>query len=175
MYSPIPGPESQALCDAIRSNIDAVAKLEEDYNRQRTAPERIADAIADFSGSLKFVLVHVVIYGIWILMNLRVIPGRVFDPYPFVLLSMVVSVEAIFLATFVLIKQNRMSQRADHRAHLDLQVNLLAEREMTVVLQILQDISTRLGVAVPDREIRDLVEETSVETLASELRERLPE
>jgi len=99
----------------------------------------------------------------------------VFDPYPFVLLSMVVSVEAIFLATFVLIKQNRMSQRADHRAHLDLQVNLLAEREMTVVLQILQDISTRLGVAVPDREIRDLVEETSVETLASELRERLPE
>ena len=86
-----------------------------------------------------------------------------------------VSCEAIFLSTFVLMKQNRMSKREDLRAHLDLQVNLLSEREMTLVLQLLQRISTRLGVRLSGEEIDELSEETSVEALATELRESLPE
>jgi uncharacterized membrane protein len=86
-----------------------------------------------------------------------------------------VSCEAIFLSTFVLMKQNRMSKREDLRAHLDLQINLLSEREMTLVLQLLQRISTRLGVRLSGEEIDELSEETSVEALATELRDILPE
>jgi uncharacterized membrane protein len=108
--------------------------------------------------------------------NLRIIPGvRPFDPYPFMLLGLVVSLEAIFLATFVLMAQNRMARRSDQREHLDLQINLLAEREMTLVLQMLQRMSTRLGIHQSTEEFKELSEETSIEDLAGELRARLPE
>jgi uncharacterized membrane protein len=91
------------------------------------------------------------------------------------LLSMVVSLEAIFLSTFVLMKQNRMSKRADSRAHLDLQINLLAEREMTMVLQMLRQIGTRVGVRDRslDRELDELTDETPLEMLAEEIEEKL--
>jgi uncharacterized membrane protein len=161
---------------AIARNIDAIVRLEELFVKNSTAAERVADWIANFSGSLKFVVIHVLVYGAWILINLGVLPWiPPFDRFPFLLLSVVVSLEAIFLSTFVLIKQNRMSKRADQRAHLDLQINLLSEREMTLILQMLQRISTRLGVRLPDEEIEEFCEETSVEALAEELREKLPD
>ena len=161
---------------AIRQNIDAICKLEETAMQARTAADRIADAIRGFSGSLKFVVLHLAVYGCWIFGNMGLIPGfPIFDRYPFVLLSMVVSLEAIFLSTFVLMKQNRMSKRADQRAHLDLQINLLAEQEMTMVLRILQKITGRLGLRLSDDEIEELAAETSVEQLASELQEKLPD
>lgn len=163
-------------CTAIRRNIDAVAKLEEDFTRNRSFADRIADGLGGFSGSLKFVAVHVAVFAGWIAVNLGAIPGvRPFDPFPFLLLSLAVSLEAILLSSFVLMKQNRMGRRADERAHLDLQINLLAEREMTLVLQLLQRISTRLGVRLSGEEIEELAEETSVEALANELREKLSE
>ncbi|MBV9507219.1 MAG: DUF1003 domain-containing protein [Acidobacteriia bacterium] len=168
--------QSSDVCDAIRRNIDAVAKLDEDYIRSRTVPDRIADVIANFSGSLTFVVLHLAVYGGWILINLGLFPGvPVFDKFPFLLLSVVVSLEAIFLSTFVLIKQNRMSRRAEQRAHLDLQINLLAEREMTLVLQLLQQISHRLGVPSANEELKELAAETSVEALVSEIQQRLQE
>lgn len=162
--------------DPIRENVEAVAKLEQDFDRKRSVPERIADAIADFAGSLSFVLIHVAVFGSWILINIGVIPFiPKFDPFPFMLLAMSVSMEAIFLSTFVLIKQNRMSRRADQRAHLDLQINLLAEREMTLVLRMLQEISTRLSVNVPGGDVHELAKETSVEELVNEMENKLPE
>jgi uncharacterized membrane protein len=155
---------------AIRRNIEAVQKMEEDFLRSRTISDRLADVIGGFSGSLTFVLLHIVLYGGWIVVNVGWIPPIPrFDRYPFMLLSTIVSLEAIFLSTFVLMKQNRMSRREDLRAHLDLQVNLLAEREMTVVLQMLQKISTRLGIHRSGEDIEELSEETSVEALATEL------
>ncbi len=167
---------AEEATSAIRRNIEAVARLEENYVRDRSLADRVADAIGGFTGSLRFVLLHIVVYGLWIVVNLRAIPFLpVFDPYPFMLLSMTVSVEAIFLSTFVLMKQNRMAHRADQRAHLDLQINLLAEREMTMALNMLQRISARLGVRAGGEEVKELTEETSVETLASEIKEKLPE
>jgi uncharacterized membrane protein len=161
---------------AIRRNIDAVVKLEESFQRDRTVADRIADTIAAFTGSLKFVALHAAIFGVWIVVNLGWVPGiPKFDPYPFMLLSAVVSLEAIFLSTFVLVKQNRMSRREDLRAHLDLQINLLAEREMTVVLQMLERISNRLGVEPTCEELGELAEETSVEAVAEQLQQNLPE
>jgi len=160
--------------DAIRRNIEAVAKLEESSIRNRSAGDKIADWIGGFSGSITFVLLHAIIYGLWILVNLNMVPGiKPFDRFPFLLLSVVVSVEAIFLSTFVLMKQNRMSKRADQRAHLDLQINLLSEREMTMVLQLLQQISHRLGVGASGAHIDELITETSVEALAQQISEKL--
>ncbi len=89
------------------------------------------------------------------------------------LLSVLVGLEAIFLSTFVLMKQKRMSQRADERAHLDLQVNLLAEREMTLVLQMLEAISEHLGVNKVHSDLHELVAETSVEAMAEELQKAM--
>lgn len=176
MADPPLDPASEQTSSAIARNIEAIVKLEESFIRNRTAAERIADWIADFSGSLKFIAIHVVLYGSWILMNTVEFRWlRRFDPFPFLLLSVVVSLEAIFLSTFVLIKQNRMSKRSDQRAHLDLQINLLAEREMTLMLQMLQSISARLGINAPKEQIEEFVEETSVEAVAEELRAKLPE
>jgi uncharacterized membrane protein len=167
--------QTEAAGTAIRKNIEAVANLEREFSRNRSFPDRVADAIGGFTGRLTFVILHAVIYSVWIVGNLGLIPGfPVFDRFPFLLLSVVVSLEAIFLSTFVLMKQNRDSRRADQRAHLDLQINLLAEREMTLVLQMLQRISTRLGVHLPGEMIEELTEETSVEELASQLQTKIP-
>jgi len=169
-------PTGDTVSSAIRHNIEAVAKLEAAFLEQRSRTDRVADAIGSFTGSLKFVMVHALVYGFWIAVNTGLVPGfHRFDPFPFLLLSMLVSLEAIFLSTFLLMKQNRMSRREDLRAHLDLQINLLAEKEMTMVLQMLQRISTRLGIRLAGADIEELSEETSLEVLASELREKLPE
>jgi uncharacterized membrane protein len=164
------GPNQDNLAGAIRRNIDAIARMEEGYNQKRSLSDKFADSVGDFSGSMAFIVLHAIIYGGWILINLGVLPiAPRFDPFPFMLLSVVVSLEAIFLSTFVLMKQKRMSQREDVRAHLDLQVNLLAEREMTVVLQMLALISERLGVKNASADLRELAEETSVEAMVEEL------
>jgi uncharacterized membrane protein len=89
-----------------------------------TFEERIAEAITRFTGSMRFVYLHLILFGLWIIGNLGVVPGvPQFDP-SFAMLAMVASVEAIFLSTFILISQNRMTAAADKRADLDLQINL---------------------------------------------------
>lgn len=163
--------------DAIRHNIDLIARMEEKFLRDRKLGERVADAIGTFSGSVTFVLFHAVAYTLWILINLRILPILpAFDPFPFMLLSMVVSLEAIFLSAFVLMKQNRMSRRADTRAHLDLQINMLAEKEMTMVLQMLRLISTRVGIRDHqfDSQLAQFTEDTPLEALATEIEDSMP-
>jgi len=116
----------------------------------RNAPlsERVADQITAFSGSMKFVGLHLLVFGLWIVVNLGVIPSvPQFDP-SFVVLAMVASVEAIFLSTFVLITQNRMASAADRRAELDLHVNLLAEHELTKLAELVERIAGRLDIPV---------------------------
>jgi uncharacterized membrane protein len=87
-----------------------------------------------------------------------------------------VSLEAIFLALFVLSSQNRLATQADKRAHLDLQIDLLAEREMTAVLQLLQDIAAHLGVThtADGPQIQELAQETDVHQLTTKLDDELP-
>src|SRR5258706_14097425 len=93
-----------------------------------------------------FVYIHVAWFGIWLAINLGWPLLKPFDPYPFNLLTMIVSLEAILLATFVLISQNRISEIADQRADLDLQINLLAEDEITRVLTLGDAIADHLGL-----------------------------
>ncbi|MBV8451503.1 MAG: DUF1003 domain-containing protein, partial [Deltaproteobacteria bacterium] len=120
---------------------------------------------------------HVVWFGVWVTINTGWLLGKLkFDPYPFALLCMLVSLEGVLLSTFVLIKQNRMSQRADARAHLDLQINLLSEREITKLLQMQRLVCARLGIedAAYDPEAAELSHITAVDNIAQELDEKLP-
>ena len=154
-------------------NINTIVQLEEEALRARTVADRMSDAIANFVGSIPFVAIHVAWFGIWVALNAGI--WR-FDPYPFALLCMLVSLEGVLLSTFVLIKQNRMSLRADHRSHLDLQINLLAEKEATKVLQLQRLICRRLGIKEgdADTEVVELSGVTAVDNLARELDQKMP-
>jgi uncharacterized membrane protein len=140
--------------------------------------ERIGDAIGGFVGTMQFVFLHALWFAVWIVINLRLIPGvPAFDPYPFLFLSMSVSLEGVLLTTFVLMKQNRMSKRSEIRNQLNLQIDLLAEREATKMLQMLRAICDRMGLESESQqaEVKQLAEDTSVDVLAQELKKKMPE
>ena len=157
-------------------NINVVVGLEEEALTRRAFADKMSDAIAAFVGSIPFVVIHLVWFAVWTLINTGVLPSLKFDPYPYALLCMIVSLEGVLLSTFVLIKQNRMSQRSDQRAHLDLQINLLAEKEITKVLQMQRLICQHLGIKEggADDEVVELSETTAVEALAHHLEEKIP-
>ena len=108
--------DNPALSTVVERNIRTIIQLRLQAARARSVQNRIADTITAFSGRMVFVYVHIVWFGVWILLNTGYVGVRPFDPFPYGLLTMVVSLEAIFLSTFVLISQNRLSQAAEHRA-----------------------------------------------------------
>jgi uncharacterized membrane protein len=141
-----------------KRNIETVVKIEEAARAQRTSTDRIAEVIAGFCGSMTFVWVHVFWFGGWIALNL--VPGiKHVDPFPFTFLTLVVSLEAIFLSTFILISQNHDARVSEKRNHLDLQINLLSEQENTKMLTILKEIAAKVGVDIPDEEDCHVLEE----------------
>ena len=117
--------------------------------KNRPAEEKIADAITQFTGSMVFVYLHLLLFGIWILWNSGVLGLNPFDP-SFVILAMFASVEAIFLSTFVLISQNRMNAQSDKRDELTLQITLLTEHELTRLITMVQAIAQKTEVNLPD-------------------------
>ena len=159
-----------------QKNIDSIMKLEKEAIHSRSPAEHIADKITTFAGSTPFLIVHVIWFGLWVIANVGLIPGLTpFDPFPFSFLTLVVSLEAIFLTLLVLMSQNRMIKEADKRTHLDLQLNMLAEQEATALLKLVQRIGKHLGVEEEsDQTAQELAEETDVHKLAKELDERLP-
>jgi uncharacterized membrane protein len=156
--------------------IEAVAQIEHASRDARSRIDHCASTITRLAGSVHSIVLHLGWFISWLLINLQALPGiKPFDPFPFNLLTTVVSIEAIFLTLFVLISQNRMSQEADKRAQLDLQVNLLAEKETTLILRMLHDMSERLGVTGSStKELRELIKETNLDELAEKLEEALP-
>ena len=132
-----------------RRNVETIRQLEKAAKENQTKTERIAGLIAAFCGSMTFVWVHVVWFGGWILANC--LPGvSHFDPFPYTFLTLVVSLEAIFLSTFILISQNQETLLTDRRNQLDLQINLLTEQENTKMLQILARIAEKVGAHIDD-------------------------
>jgi uncharacterized membrane protein len=150
-------------------NIRTVARLQEKAAERRTRLECAADRIVAIAGRESTVAIHAVFFALWIGLNIGVVDLRPFDPFPFVFLTMIVSLEAIFLTLFVLATQNRMTLDADRRAHLDLQVNLLSEQEMTLVLQMLREVCEHLGLheTTDSPKFRELVRRTDVTALAA--------
>ena len=145
-----------SLNSSLKRNIAALRRRRDEEEARASSDERLASAITRFSGSMRFVYVHALLYGAWIVANLGWIPGvRPWDP-TFVVLAMIASVEAIFLSTFILITQNRMAAQADRRAQLDLQVTLLAEAEITKLVELVSAMAARMEV--PDAEREDVEE-----------------
>ncbi len=125
-----------------------------------------------------FVLAHVLGVLTWIVLNAnRVFWIPRFDPYPFSLLGMIVAVEAVVLSSFILMRQNRMAKRGERRDHLNLQVDLIAEKEITKLLQMVQAICQSMGLKhiAEDKEVKEFSQKTSVDTLAQRLEDTLPE
>lgn len=155
--------------------IEAVAELERVAHETRSLMDRIAASITRKAGSGTAVAVHAVWFLVWIIVNVEFLGLPAFDPYPFSLLTTIVSLEAIFLTLFVLISQNRMTKEADRRTELDLQVNLLAEKETTMILRILSEISKHLGTqGAASKEIADLIQETRLDEISRKLEKALP-
>jgi uncharacterized membrane protein len=151
--------DEHARGDVLQENIRALIEARTRFERNKTREQRIADAITGFAGSMPFVYFHAFLFGAWLLINTGVLPFiEPFDPFPFVMLAMVASVEAIFLSTFVLVSQNRMQALADRRADLNLQISLLAERETTTMLVLLRDMAGKLGIQQTDPQLDELAQ-----------------
>jgi uncharacterized membrane protein len=162
-------PQPQTIEDVVQQNIDRIVHLDQSARAQRTVLDRVVDAITAFCGSLSFVWVHIVWFGFWIGENL-VRGSAGFDPYPFPLLTLIVSLEAIFLSTFILISQNRDLQLSERRSQLDLQINLLTEQENTKMLTILKQIADKVGVEVShDPTDQGLEQATQPEKVAEQI------
>ena len=139
------------LAPVLDRNIRALWHRRAQEAQRANWQERAAETMTRFAGSMGFIYIHIVFFGLWVAANLGSLPGTpVWDP-SFAVLAMVASVEAIFLSTFVLMTQNRMAAAADKRADLDLQISLLAEHEITRLAKMLAAISEKLNVKVENQ------------------------
>jgi uncharacterized membrane protein len=167
----------RSISQTFDENVQAIKAWEDAALDNRSRSERLSEWITSTAGRGPVLVAHVVWFGLWAAINLGGVPGiEPFDQFPFPLLTTMVSLEAIFLALFVLSAQSRLATQADKRAHLDLQIDLLAEREMTAVLQIVQDMAKHLGVsyAAGSPRIEELARETDVHQLAAKLDDKMP-
>jgi uncharacterized membrane protein len=163
-------PESLAVMT--RRNVEIIAELEKTANAQRSQTDLMADAISRFVGSMMFVYIHVAWFGLWIALNtLPTVPNEWrIDPFPFTFLTFVVSLEAIFLSTFILISQNHEERLAQRRNHLDLQINLLSEQENSQMLKMLESIERHMQIR-RDPEGQALQEATNPEQLTNQIKD----
>ena len=162
-------PHPRSVADVTADNVAAMHRLEELALAHRSLADRIAELVARFCGSIIFVWIHVALFAAWIVWN--TVPGmHHFDPYPFTFLTLCVSLEAIFLSSFILISQNYEMRITDRRNQLDLQINLLAEQENTKMLQLLERIAQKVGAGeASDAEVRALEQATRPEKLVEQI------
>jgi uncharacterized membrane protein len=171
-----PPPQPHGLSPVLERNIRALQLRRQREEKEATAEERVAEAITRFTGSMRFVYLHLAFFGFWLVANLGWVPGvPAWDP-SFVVLAMVASVEAIFLSTFVLISQNRMAAAADKRADLDLQISLLAEHEVTRLVTLVSGIADRMGVRTEaDADLDEITQDVAPEAVLDELEATEPD
>jgi len=164
MDSVKPLPPLDSMSGTLRENILALTQHQRENAERASFSDKLAEAVTRFTGSMRFVVLHLVFYGSWIVVNLGWVPGvQPFDP-TFVVLAMEASVEAIFLSTFVLISQNRMARDSRRRADLDLHISLLTEHELTKLVSLADRIARRLDAGMDDPELPEI--ERDVEPVA---------
>lgn len=170
MESLQPGAGEVPLNKIVQENIIAILEHRKQLERSRTTQDIIADRITSYSGRMSFVVLHIIWFAAWFLFNSGWFGLKPFDPFPYGLLTMVVSLEAIFLSTFVLISQNRMGRQDKQRAELDLQIDLLTERELTRVVVMLDEIQQHLGMShVQDEELAEFEKETKPDEVLTQI------
>ena len=159
-----------------KRNIRAICSMERTELNERPLSVRVSDAITRFAGTTTCLAIHVLWFGGWILWNGSLLPLPPFDPFPFSFMTLVVSLEAIFLSLFIMMSQSRMQRLADERSHLDLQINLLAENETTKMLGMLRSLCAHFDLPeATDEDIPDLELRTDPEALLGAIKRSLPE
>lgn len=152
-----------------------IQSIQSYINERRTMKEKLADDAVAWFGSFWFITINVISFILWIVLNIDLIPGiKPFDPYPFILLTMAVSLEAIFLAIFVLISQNRESRISDLREEIDIQVNMIAEQEITKLIHLVSYLMKHLNVPYEkDPELKRMMRPLDTEEIRLELEKQL--
>ena len=163
---------ADSIHGVVDRNVEALAKLRQRARGERPASQRIADAIFRIAGSVTFVVVHLALFALWISLNSGVLPEPwIWDPYPYVMLTTVVSLEALCLSSLVLAAQNRAQRLAEQHADLALHINLLAEQEVTRVLARVDAIAKHVGVEVPDDDTHILKQDVAPSRILEALAE----
>ncbi|MDP3770576.1 MAG: DUF1003 domain-containing protein [Candidatus Sungbacteria bacterium] len=163
----------QERSDQVREEM--LQSIQNRLSERRAASEKLADALVWSAGTITFVAFHIVLFTAWIYINLGFVSGiGIFDPYPFNFLTMTVSLEAIFLAIFVLMSQNRESKTADLRQEFDVQVNIIAEREITKIIHMLAYTMNYLNVPYEkDAELRQMMRPLNIDEIREELEHQI--
>jgi uncharacterized membrane protein len=165
--------EKSELTGVVRKNIESLIAVRKAEEEKKSLQNKTADLLTQFSGSMVFVYVHALWFGLWVYINTGLLRDKAFDPFPFSLLTLIVSLEAIFLSTFVLISQNHAAQVADRRADLDLQINLLSEHEITRLLTLIDAVADHLGIDMPERpEVEELKKDVGAKEVLQEIESR---
>ena len=166
----VPPPQPPGMASVLERNIRALSARRERDRRNSRWQERVADAVSRFAGSMTFVFLHVAVFGVWVAVNSGLVPFIPKWDETFVILGTSASVEAIFLSTFILISQNRMTAAADKRADLDLQISLLSEHEVTKLVALTTAIADRLGVQTAiDGELDELKQDVAPDAVLDKI------
>jgi uncharacterized membrane protein len=174
----MPRQPENAIPSFVHENIDVIITAEQAARRPRSPNEVVYEFVGGLIGTLNFIVVQLIGVIVWVTINAGLAPPiPPFDPFPFPFLSLILALEAVLMAAFVLMKQNRMSKLADRRAHLDLQINLMTERETTKIIGILLEIGERLDCQhkVLDEESRQLSRLLTIETLIATMHSKFPD
>lgn len=163
------GDNPRTVQELLQTNVEAIHRLEVKALEPQSLTDRLASRVERFAGSPRFIWIHVVWFAAWIVAN-TILPTWHFDPFPFTFLTLVVSLEAIFLSAFILMSQNVSAGLSERRNQLDLQINLLTEQENTRMLKLLVAIGKHLGMRnIDDADLRILEQDTRPEQLARQI------
>jgi uncharacterized membrane protein len=138
-----------SVSELTRRNIEAIAKMERAAEEQRTFGERVADQFAAVVGSWPFIVAQTAVFAAWVVVNVVAWSLR-WDPYPFILLNLVLSFQAAYASPIIMMSQNRQSRLSEQRNRLDLQINLLAEQETTEILRLLRKLCEKQGIPLDE-------------------------
>ncbi len=157
------------------SNRRIIKTLETRANRSKSISERVADTLTAQFGTMWFLLFNAVFFISWLIINQGLIPGLPqFDPFPYGLLTTIVSLEAIFLAIIVLISQNRAARIADLREEIDLQINTIAEEEVTKTISLLVMLLKKNGIDVSnDPDIQMMIQPTDTQRIEKSIEKQI--
>lgn len=160
----------------VAEHVETIARHEQDFLASRSFAERLADKVASFAGTITFVGIHIGAFVLWASWNsLGLTRAHHFDPFPYALLDTLVALEAILLASFILMRQSSLARRADERDHLMLQILLLTEREASAIIRMNQEMASHLGLRSisKDEEIKEMGKPTPIDQVAQTIQEKL--
>jgi uncharacterized membrane protein len=162
---------ARSLHELTQRNVDLIGQMEKVSEAHRTMGEKAADAFAATVGSWTFLIVQTVLLGVWIIINLVAWSYR-WDPYPFILLNLVLSFQAAYAAPIIMMSQNRQARLSERRNHLDLQINLLAEQESTEILRLLRKLCVKSGVCLDgEADVKAMTQATHPQELVDQIQQ----